>query len=166
MTDNKERIITLLRATGRPGIEDVIAYLERSSYFRRGCYNHHKELGGLAQHSLEVFDHVMAHTSGLPADSIAIAALLHDLGKTTRNNGKKHGQRGVDVLDRLGFVLTPGERKAIGRHDCVSLGFLTCSLRRAVTLADMASTRVWKHAHPELCKKQNHPKASKHHGRK
>lgn len=56
MTNTKDRICQILRATGRPGIEAVINYLLTSSYFKRGCYGHHKEYGGLAQHSLEVYE--------------------------------------------------------------------------------------------------------------
>lgn len=156
MTDIKERIYTILRATGRPGVESVIDYLEKSSYFKRGCYGHHKEYGGLAQHSLEVYEHMLAHAGGLPADSIAVAGLFHDLGKTSRRDGRGHGQRSVDILDRLGFVLTADERTAIGRHHDKSLDFITCPLRRVLTLGDMSSTGAWKRSHPELCHHSRH----------
>lgn len=48
MNNTRERILSILRASGRAGIEAVIAYLESSNYFKRGCYGHHKELGRLA----------------------------------------------------------------------------------------------------------------------
>ena len=167
MTDIKERIYTILRATGRPGVEAVINYLESSSYFKRGCYGHHKEYGGLAKHSLEVYEHMLAHAGGLPSDSIAIAGLFHDLGKTARRDGRGHGQRSVDILERLGFELTADERTAIGRHHDKSLDFITCPLRRALSLGDMSSTGAWKRAHPELCHHhRKHIKASDHHDSK
>ena len=155
MTEIKDRIHAILRDTGRPGIEDVITYIGKSSYFWRGAGSHHKERGGLARHSLEVYEHMMAHTSHLPADSIAVAALLHDLGKTAKHNDRGHEQQGVDILDRLGFALTPAERTAIARHGSVSLDFLTCPLRRALSCGDMWSTGRWKHAHRKQTKKHN-----------
>ena len=156
MTDTKDRICEILRATERPGIEAVINYLLTSNYFRRGCYGHHKEYGGLALHSLEVYEHMLSHTSGYAANSIAVVGLLHDLGKTTRSDGRGHDRRSVEILDRLGFALTDEERTAIGRHHDKSLGFLTCPIRRNLTAADCSSTRNWKHAHPELCHHRRH----------
>ena len=76
MTNTKDRICQILRATERPGIEAVINYLLTSSYFKRGCYGHHKEYGGLAQHSLEVYEHMLSHTNGYAADSIAAGAFF------------------------------------------------------------------------------------------
>ena len=155
MTDIKERIYTILRATGRPGIEAVINYLETSSYFKRGCYGHHKEHGGLAQHSLEVYEYMLAHSDGFPSDSIAVAGLFHDLGKTAKRDGRGHWNRSIDILDRLGFELTADERTAIGRHHDKSLDFITCPLRRVLSLGDMNSTGTWKRAHPKSCHKRH-----------
>lgn len=149
MTETKDRILEILRATGRPGIEAVIIYLETSNYFSRGCYHHHKERGGLAQHSLEVYDYMLTHAKGSPADSIAVAALFHDLGKTRRRDGRGHGQRSLDILDDCGFALTDAERIAIGRHHSKSIDFLTCPLRHYLTRGDMSSTGAWKQAHPK-----------------
>ena len=150
-TDIHDRILAILRATGRPGTDAVIGYLESSSYFTRGCYGHHKEKGGLALHSLEVYEYMCAHAHTQPADSIAVAALFHDLGKTAPRDGRGHGARSVDILDRLGFELTSDERTAIGRHHDKSLNFVTCPLRRILSLGDMDSTGRWKRAHPGQC---------------
>ena len=149
MNENKDRIEQILRATGRPGIEAVIIYLETSSYFTRGCYGHHKELGGLAQHSLEVYNHMLAHACGISSESIAVAALFHDLGKTRKRDGRGHGNRSLDILDDCGFALTDAERMAIGRHHDKPIDFLTCPLRRLLSMGDMNSTGAWKRAHPE-----------------
>jgi putative nucleotidyltransferase with HDIG domain len=149
MTDNKSRILEILRATRRPGIEAVINYLETSNYFRRGCYSHHKERGGLAQHSLEVFEHMCANAGDLSADSIAVAAFFHDLGKTRKRDGRGHETRSLDILAECGFALTDAERIAIGKHHGKSLDFITCPLRRTLSLADCNSTGAWKSAHPK-----------------
>ena len=153
MSETKDRILGILRATGRPGVDAVIAYLESSNYFRRGCYRHHFGNGGLAQHSLEVYDYMTAHAGGHSADSIAVAALFHDLGKTRRSDGRGHGRRSLDILDECGFALTEDERTAIGRHHDRSLNFLTHPLRRLLSLGDMYSTGTWKRAHPEECRR-------------
>lgn len=155
MTEIKNRIYSILRATGRPSVEAVITYLEKSSYFKRGCYSHHKEYGGLAQHSLEVYEYMLAHSDGFPVDSIAIVGLFHDLGKTARRDGRGHGRRSIDILDWLGFELTADERTAIGRHHDKSLDFITCPLRRILSLGDRNSTGIWKLTHPELCHKRH-----------
>ena len=159
MTENKDRIEQILRATGRPGIEAVIIYLESSNYFTRGCYGHHKEHGGLAQHSLEVYEYMLANACGSPCDSIAVAALFHDLGKTRRRDGRGHGQRSLDILEDCGFALTDAERIAIGRHHSKSVDFLTCSLRRQLSMGDMSSTGAWMRAHPES--RQHHHRSTR-----
>ena len=149
--DRRQRILGIIRTIGRPGTEAVINYLENSSYFRRGCYSHHKEDGGLAQHSLEVYEHMLSHEDGHPSDTVAVVGLFHDLGKTMKSDGRGHGQRSVDILDRCGFPLSDEERTAIARHHDRSLDLLSCPLRRHLTRADCFSTGNWKRAHPELC---------------
>lgn len=96
--DTKDTIIALLRSTDRPGIEGMIAWLEKEGFFTspastkfHGCY-----AGGLAEHCLRVcqllntfqieFHLEVATQPGqqpLPCASsnIIIAALLHDVCK-------------------------------------------------------------------------------------
>ena len=147
ITDTKQRILDTIRTLGRPGTDAVIDYLNHSTFFRRGCYGHHKELGGLAQHSIEVYDHMLAHAGGFPSDSIAVVALFHDLGKTRRRDGRGHGRRSVDILTECGYPLTADERTAIGLHHVRSVESLSCALRRRLTAADCSSTGAWKRAH-------------------
>lgn len=149
MTNNetKQRIIDTVRGLGRPGTDAVIDYLLSSNYFRRGCYGHHREYGGLATHSLEVYEHMLAHASGFPSDSIAVVALFHDLGKTRRRDARGHGRRSVDILDECGYELTDDERTAIARHHDTSFVSFKCALRRHLSAADCHSTGAWKRAH-------------------
>ena len=156
MNDTREQIIGILRATERTGIEAVISYLDSSSYFKRGCYGHHKEHGGLAKHSLEVYEYVAAHSCGIPLESVAVASLLHDLGKTRKRDGRGHGRRSLDILDECGFALTEDERIAIGRHHDKSIDFVTCPLRRILSLGDCDSTGRWKRANPDKCGHRHH----------
>ena len=160
MAETKDRILEILRSTGRPGMDAVINYLETSNYFRRDCYSHHKEVGGLAIHSLEVCEYMLSHAGGFPSDSLAVVGLFHDLGKTERRDGRGHGRRSLMILDRLGFSLTDDERTALGRHHDRTLDSLACPLRRKLTVADCYSTGRWKRAHPELC--HHHRRGSKH----
>ena len=161
MTEHRDRIVAILRDLGRPGTDAVIEYLTTSNYFTRGCYSHHKEHGGLAQHSIEVYEHMCAHAGGLPADSVAVAALFHDLGKTRRQDGRGHGRRSIDILEGCGYSLTEDERTAIGRHHDRSLDFVTCPLRRALSLGDMDSTGRWKRAHSGKDRHSRHQKCNR-----
>jgi len=145
INDTKDRIYAILRSTERPGVEDVIDYLENSNYFSRGCCSHHKENGGLARHSLEVYDYMHSGTSRAAEDSIAVVALLHDLGKTVCSDG--HARRSVAILDRLGFALSDDERYAISHHHDKSSDSLMPPLRRLLSFADCCSTGRWKLAH-------------------
>lgn len=83
----KERIINLLKSTGREGIDKVIKYLEETDFFvAPASTNYHGNYeGGLAEHSLNVCILLEAKNKqfdlGLAADTIAITALLHDICK-------------------------------------------------------------------------------------
>ena len=94
MKERKERFIELLRSTGRQGIEEVINYLEKSGFYTApASTKHHLSFeGGLMEHSINVYDMVMAlrgpivvmkpeMEEKLPEESIIIAALLHDVCK-------------------------------------------------------------------------------------
>jgi 23S rRNA maturation-related 3'-5' exoribonuclease YhaM len=94
MNDKKERFIELLRSTERPGIEEVIYYLEKSGFFSApASTKHHLSCeGGLMEHSMNVYDMAMALRDPIVAlkpgvgerlseKSIIIAALLHDICK-------------------------------------------------------------------------------------
>lgn len=92
---NRERFCEILRATGRENIEYVIEDLDSWGFFEApaSVRNHFNFPGGLVQHSLNVYDMAMAVRESvvklrpdveqkLSPDSIAIAALLHDVCKT------------------------------------------------------------------------------------
>ena len=151
---NNDRIIDILRATGRPGMDAVIDHLEASGYFKVGAGGHHKGRGGLAQHCIEVYDFAMDQYGPiLPAGSIAVAALFHDLGKV--NGGRtNHWNRSVDLLDEWGFELTDDERYAIAHHHDKGLGSYLHSLRMAIGLGDYQSTAQWFKDHPRSRRKR------------
>ena len=141
MNDNKKEIIELLRSTERPGIENVITWLDTTPSFfvASGARIHHDNVvGGLAYHSLKVFKLAKAEwekrdaafKQKYPLESVTISALLHDVCKkdvyyidadgnptwNEENHRKGHGLRSVRLLEEQGLELTPDERMAIWWH--------------------------------------------------
>ena len=87
----RDIIVTALKKTERPGIDDLIDYMDEIGFFTAPASggNHSIKEGGLAEHSLNVMR--MIEKFGVAAlsgegynaiqDSAVISALLHDLGK-------------------------------------------------------------------------------------
>ena len=116
----KEQYITLLKSVNREGIDDLIKYLEKSDFFVAPASSmyHGSYPGGLLEHSLNVYNCLVYEYENLkdsdfnlpdiPADSITLAALLHDLCKVncyvpgTRNvkNEKTGAWEKVDIYKR------------------------------------------------------------------
>ena len=154
MTD-KERFCEILKATGRAGVDKVLAGLEELGFFTAPASTrfHGSEPGGLLAHSLKVYDQARVlreveckMISGLdvkvPVESIAIAALLHDVCKAEvykevekfrkDQDGKwekyktygvdysdfpmGHGEKSVMRLLRWGLEMTEDEMLAIRWH--------------------------------------------------
>ena len=134
----KSQIEAILDTVSRPGMDKVKAFLAKSRYYMIGCVSHHVGRHGLAVHCLDVYKRM-----GHETDSAKIVAFFHDLGKTVQKFSKDHGKISVQVLEKLGFQLEENEKTAIANHHCCSMDFLTSSLRRSLTLADMMSARAW-----------------------
>ena len=129
--NNKSLIESLLRSTGRKGMENVVHYLEENDFFiiPSSLYRHHNWRGGLAEHSLGVYRIASIKSACLPRDSIIIAGLLHDICKASKlyydeggniherhTHIKGHGYRSVKLLELCGLELTDDERRAIRWH--------------------------------------------------
>ena len=125
--DVKQAIIDRLRATNRKNIERVIDYMEKNGFFTAHCGRHHKYIGGLTSHSWQTYQIAMrlnaescannpnAHL--LDEDSIAIAALLHDICDCSgMRDISGHGRRSAKLLKALEFKLTQEEFLAIRFH--------------------------------------------------
>ena len=85
---NKEKIRELLQSTARPGMERLLDWIEQKTDFYTAPASTKYHLactGGLAQHSLNVYELLLGKTtSGLleiRRETVIIAALLHDLCK-------------------------------------------------------------------------------------
>ena len=91
----RERIKQLLLSTERKGMENLIEWMESEGFFDAPCSSkyHLAEPGGLAKHSLNVFQTSMQIALTYYSEredeitfdfinAITISALLHDVGKT------------------------------------------------------------------------------------
>lgn len=86
----KENIRNLLMLTKRSGMENLCDYMEEIGFYEAPCSggNHLAKLGGLAEHSWNVYglmksmyEEVLGNDCEIPDYSIIICAILHDLGK-------------------------------------------------------------------------------------
>ena len=155
MDSDKDRFTTILRNTGRRGMEAVLAELDKLGFYTAPASTrfHGSEPGGLLRHVMSVYDEAVAVRevqiqlspgveSRLPLDSVAIAALLHDVCKAEvykevekfrkDKNGQwekyktygvdysnfplGHGEKSVIQLLRWGLEMTDDEIMAIRWH--------------------------------------------------
>ena len=153
--DYKAKFIEALADTKRKGIDKVIEGLEKLGFFDAPASSKHHlaEKGGLVKHSLNVYVQALSIAEAqigikpdldkkLPPESIAIAALLHDVCKADiykselkrRKNPDGrwedyygftadythcplgHGEKSVIRLLRMGLELTNDEILAIRWH--------------------------------------------------
>ena len=85
----KEQFLELLRSTNRAGMEELIAFIEKTDFFEAPASTrfHGSFKGGLLEHSMKVYEiyKEKIKTSSIeidmPEDSIIISALLHDICK-------------------------------------------------------------------------------------
>ena len=87
INQNQETVIFLLQTIQRPGIDSLIDYLLNSDYFSTVASTryHNSFSGGLCLHSLKVMRMFQEENKlwekPLPAESVIICGLLHDLCK-------------------------------------------------------------------------------------
>ena len=166
LAEMKERFITLLRSTNRPGIEELITWLETQSDFftAPASANYHGSFpGGLVAHSLNVYDaacellEVMKRRSipekridEIPEDSIIISTLCHDLCKTNfyhptekfwKDNTRPYSNQwrkymSYEIKDTL--PLGHGEKSVIMLQNFIRLTAQEmCAIRMHMALSDI-----------------------------
>ena len=153
---SKNKFTEILSATGRTGIDKVLSKLEENGFFEAPASTkfHLSCKGGLLEHSLNVYEAAMflreqviarkpELEAQLPADSVAICALLHDTCKSdiykegilnrknadgywekyvgyqvdyTAGRPLGHGEKSVIMLLSWGLDLTEAEIMAIRWH--------------------------------------------------
>jgi hypothetical protein len=86
--NNKESFKSLVQLhITRPGIEDLMAWIEASDFYIAPASTRYHESyeGGLVEHSLNVFNHLVKlnehYGTGYNTETLAIVALFHDLCK-------------------------------------------------------------------------------------
>lgn len=126
----QDMVIKLLRDTKREGIEELIAYLEKSDFFTAPASTrfHGSHPGGLAEHSLNVYNALIFHYENLkdsdyelpviPEDSLIIVALMHDICKVntyheTWKNEKVYHDKGTksNPGGKFDWEVTPGYKR-------------------------------------------------------
>lgn len=123
----KQAIIDRLRATKRKNIERGIDYMEQNGFFTARCGRHHRYTGGLTSHSWQTYQIALrlnaercANNQQAPVldeDSIAIAALLHDICNCSGLDSiKGHTLRSAVILLEMGLQLSTDEYLAIRFH--------------------------------------------------
>lgn len=139
----KEEFIEMLRGcVHRPGIENLIGWLESTDFFEAPASTkyHGAYPGGLVKHSMNVFERLKRKYADFPQgtnpETVAIVSLLHDVCKanfykekeTIFSEGKKitrhgydnklpvgHGEKSVILIQRH-MELTDEEVVAISWH--------------------------------------------------
>lgn len=84
----KKRFIDLCSKIDRPGMDELMSWLERSDFYTAPASTrfHGNYAGGLLEHSLNVYDKLSGIASRYPElkiskESVTIAALFHDITK-------------------------------------------------------------------------------------
>ncbi len=141
MQANEALFISLLRKTCREGVESVVSHLQEGGFFKAPASVHHHNNfeGGLAKHSLDVYEEAMElyhdFTAKLPymatvlnEESITVCSLLHDVCKMdvfcmrdgephgTGIPNNPHGFKSLKWLQEWGLFMTEAEEIAIAWH--------------------------------------------------
>ena len=129
LDDLKKRFIEICATINRPGMEDLMAWLERSDFYTAPASTrfHGNYTGGLLEHSLNVYDKLSGFVARYPEleispETVAVTALFHDLTKvnyytiSSRNvkddvTGAWHKEPFYKTEDRL--PLGHGEKSVI-----------------------------------------------------
>lgn len=128
----KERIIELLKSTGRKGIHELTDYMDEIGFFDAPCSTRHHlcKPGGLAEHSLNVYQFgvdffknpvpIINYQGALT--SWIIVSLLHDIGKAAyhgKDNYIPNYLASGKISDKKPYEINP-DRLYIP-HEVVSL---------------------------------------------
>lgn len=105
----KEIIIAYLKNTNRPGIDNLLNWMDQNGFYDAPCSSryHLAKRGGLAEHSLNVCRIACSLVESLFVaenkpfsqafiDSVVICALLHDLGKAGQFGKQNYIERNED----------------------------------------------------------------------
>lgn len=161
--DVKQAIIDRLRATKRENIETVLDFMKKNGFFTYHCHRHHHYYGGLADHAWQTYQIALRlyaencaknpNAPILDEDSIAIAALLHDICDCSGLDGiKGHTLRSAVILLEMGLPLSTDEYLAVRFHmnlekkkyHALYFKAKNNQLRELITKADHTSAKLSK----------------------
>lgn len=168
----KEEIIKELSSIQRDGVNNLIDYLEKSTFFSdpASVNKHNNYEGGLAEHSYNVFKNLEKYKVIYPelndlSDSIKLVGLLHDISyvgcfqKSTKNlplkgsDGKnKRGENGkIIFVEKESFDFYP-ENQLPYPHGHLS----TIILKQFIKLTKLEDLAiVWQNAYQNNVDSQN-----------
>lgn len=123
---NRELYIEEFKATGHPGVDNIISYLDSHHFFESRCNGHDREKGGTANHSLwtlkfarETRDSILKKdpSKNIPDDELVFTCLLHDVCDCNPKHGM-HGGRSREILEHRikGFTFTLDVLAAVNSH--------------------------------------------------
>lgn len=130
MEKNKETIKSLLISSRRPGIENLIGWMENKTDFFTAPASGKYHLcckGGLAQHSLNVYSLLKKKTEDklldIAVDTVTITSLLHDLCKVNFYVTEKRNVKEGNKLNAYGKeVANWVEKEVWGIQDSFPVG--------------------------------------------
>lgn len=126
ISKNRELYIMEFKATGRPGIDHIISYLDSHHFFEARCHGHDHEPGGTANHSLwvlkfarEVRKAILKEdpNKDIPDDELVFTCLLHDVCDCNPKHGM-HGGRSREIMEKRikGFSFSLDVLDAVNSH--------------------------------------------------
>ena len=145
--DNKNRFMSLLRSTERPGIEPLLEWLETTDWYSAPASTkyHGAYPGGLVEHSLAVYDELVRLNSAysdrlglISHDSQIIMALLHDLCKVDTYKSESRNRKNAFGNWESYTIYTRDEKFCFGGHGSKSV-FLAS---RFIPLTDLESIAI------------------------
>lgn len=129
--ENKNKIIELLRSTNREGIEGLINFLNNTDFFTAPASTkfHLSVKGGLAIHSLHVYEALMAlknvpvfEIEGVEDESIILVSLLHDICKAEYYSvGERNAKDENGKWVKVPFYQVENKIVSVGEHGDKSL---------------------------------------------
>lgn len=121
---NHDRVVELLNSVSRDGIDELLKWLEESDFFNAPASHayHGSYIGGLCEHSLNVYDEAQRLLKAypevsVPEESVIIAALLHDLCKVNFYATEKRNRKNSETNQWESYdAFTIKEKFCYGGH--------------------------------------------------
>lgn len=126
--DNKERFISLCKKVNRPGMDELMQWLEDNKFYMSPASTkyHGAYEGGLLDHSLNVYDELNRLLSAYPEinaseESKIICSLFHDLCKVNMYAKEKRNRKNSQGQWEAYDAFTIDEKFCYGGHGSKSV---------------------------------------------